>query len=427
MNDADTEFSTELSTAAFNAWIYGLPLIEFAQTRHAIVAAQLARGVTTSVNHLTHGRRLVNAKNRVVTAPNVDTIYSSAFIDLSGGPVTLSLPAAGDRYLSLHLMDAYTNSFCILGTRTTGPSGGTFILAGPTDPAPVGAIRSPTPSVWAVLRVLVDDDDDYPAANRIQDETRVTGPTAALPEQYALRDAPWNEYFTSVQKLIIENPPPATDKAFFDSVSVLGLAPDGGFDADRFSPAEVAEIEAGVKRASEYVRSAGMATRAENGWTYPAANLGDWGQDYRARGLVALSGLGALPPVEATYCGSLTPDGQGFFTDDRCYRLHLDADKMPPARAFWSLTMYERLENGQSFLVGNRLDRYAIRDRTRGLTYNDDGSLDIWIAREDPGGNRTTNWLPAPSEGAYHLSMRCYLAEPELINGTYRLPPIEPA
>jgi len=119
-----TDAVTDLSSAAFDAWIYGLPLIEFAGTRHAIVATQLARGVTTSVNHLTHGRRLVNAKNRVVTAPNVDTLYSSAFIDLSAGPVTLTMPSAGDRYVSLHLMDAYTNSFCILGTRTTGPGGG---------------------------------------------------------------------------------------------------------------------------------------------------------------------------------------------------------------------------------------------------------------------------------------------------------------
>ncbi|HMO43724.1 MAG TPA: DUF1254 domain-containing protein, partial [Phenylobacterium sp.] len=106
---------TDLRAAAREAWTYGLPLVEIATTR--------ARGQTfgQSMNAFAHMRNLANHKARTVTTPNNDTLYSSAQLDLSAGPVTLTLPAAGDRYLSLQLMDAYTNSFAVLGTRTTGP------------------------------------------------------------------------------------------------------------------------------------------------------------------------------------------------------------------------------------------------------------------------------------------------------------------
>ena len=80
-----------------------------------------------------------------MTSPNVDTLYSLAFVDLGNGPATVTLPATGKRYFSLHLMDMYTNSFAVLGTRTNGGDGGAFVLVGPRDAAPAGALRAPTP------------------------------------------------------------------------------------------------------------------------------------------------------------------------------------------------------------------------------------------------------------------------------------------
>jgi hypothetical protein len=125
---------TDLRSAARDAWIYCLPLIETARVRPQ-------RGI----NAFFHFRELATPANRLVTTPNVDTLYSIGFVDLGNGPATVTLPATGERYFSLHLMDMYTNSFAVLGTRTIGGEGGTFTLVGPRDAAPDGAIRAPTP------------------------------------------------------------------------------------------------------------------------------------------------------------------------------------------------------------------------------------------------------------------------------------------
>jgi hypothetical protein len=415
----------DIAAAAREAWIYGLPLIEVANIRFNVASGRASQGQNIGVNHLMHNRRLATANSRSVTAPNVDTLYSGAFIDLLGGPATITLPATGKRYISLQLMDMYTNSFCILGTRTTGPDGGTFTIVGPTQAADPGAIRAPTPWIWALVRLLVDGPDDYAEANRIQDGINLLTGSGRKPGSFATRDAVWHAYFESVQRLLAENPPPATDTAFFHRVAALGLGPQGGFDRNRFSAAQITAIESGVKEAADAVRAINFSAHPDNGWTYPLSDLGVWEQDYSTRAMVALGGLAALPLVEAMYCSPWSPDGKHLFTDNRLYKLSFPRGKLPPAYAFWSLTMYERTPSGQSFLVDNRLNRYAIGDRTRELIYNDDGSLNIWIGREDPGGTRASNWLPAPKSGPYKLSMRCYLPKRELLNGGYKFPPVE--
>jgi len=413
----------DLKTAARDAWLYGLPLIEMAHTRSKMVSARAgAEAVNTArVNAFSHSRVFATPASRTVTAPNVDTLYSSALLDLAGGPITLTLPPTGSRYFSVAFMDMYTNNFAILGTRTIGGDGGTFTLIGP-DAEPVhGAIRSPTVWVWALMRLLATDEADFPAAHAIQDAVILKAPPGRIPPSYAERTAPWAEYFTSVQALIVENPPPATDLALFRRVSALGLGPAGGFDGKRFSQAEGDQIAAGVAEAKALLLNRGKP-RGIQGWTYPPADLGDFGQDYGTRAGVALGGLAALTNPEAIYMRPLAPDGE---FGDGLYRLHFAAGGLPPVGSFWSLTMYEATSDGQFFLTPNPIDRYAIGDRTKGLIYGADGSLDIWIGRTDPGGERRPNWLPAPAQGPYSMSLRAYLPKPAFFNGEYRLPPIE--
>src|SRR6202000_3054001 len=96
----------------------------------------LGAGIPAGSFHSQKG--LATPADRFVTTPNNDTIYANAFIDLRHGPATLTIPSLGDRYASLYLMDMYSNSIAVLGTRTTGQQGGTFTLVGPTDAAPSG-------------------------------------------------------------------------------------------------------------------------------------------------------------------------------------------------------------------------------------------------------------------------------------------------
>ncbi|WP_213980475.1 DUF1254 domain-containing protein [Sphingomonas sp. dw_22] len=129
-----------LAAAARDAWIFALPLIEMAQTR--------ARMAALPANRLFHKRVLATPKDVSVTTPNNDTLYSSAWLNLANGPVRLTIPPSGDRYLSVALMDMYTNNFAVLGTRTIGRDGGSFTILGPgaasDDPL---AVRATTPWV----------------------------------------------------------------------------------------------------------------------------------------------------------------------------------------------------------------------------------------------------------------------------------------
>ena len=408
---------SDLKSAARDAWLYTLPLIEIATTR--------ARGQKLG-HHMgvfAHVRTLANHRHRAVTTPNNDTLYSTAQVDLSAGPVTITLPASGDRYLSLALMDAYTNNFAILGTRTTGPEGGTFRLIGPREAGEgPNVIRAPTDHVWALARILVDGPHDIDAAREVQSGLSMQGPPAEPPGPFASRAADWPEYFASAAALLAANPPPVTDLGLLRAIAPLGL--QDGFDPTRFSKAEAAEIEAGVAEARKAARRGGLGGAAfTDGWSYPSARLGDFDQDYGYRAAVALSGLAALPPAEAMYMraqGSLPGD---LHDGTRAWRLHFPAQGHLPVNSFWSLSLYEATEDGQFFFTDNPLDRYAIGDRTPGLTTNADGSLDIWLGHADPGPERRSNWLPAPA-GPFALFMRAYLPKAELLDGQYRIPAI---
>jgi len=411
---------SDLRTAAREAFIYSLPLIEVATTRERGQALGHRMGV------FAHVRSLATPKHRAVTTPNNDTLYSTAQIDLSAGPVTLTVPASGERYLSVALMDAYTNNFAILGTRTTGPAGGTFRLVGPREAAEGwNVIRAPTDHVWALARLLVDGPHDLAAAREVQGGISMQGPPSDPLGPYANRSADWRDYFASAAALMQANPPPVTDLAILRTLAPLGLL--DGFDPARFSPAEAAEIEAGMAEGRRAVRQGGLGGASfVEGWSYPDARLGDFQQDYLYRGAVALSGLAALPPAEAMYMRAGAPDGSALFDGRRAWRLTFPADRKLPVNGFWSLSLYEATEDGQFFFADNPLGRYAVGDRTPGLTANPDGSLDIWIGHEPPGADRQANWLPAPA-GPFALFMRAYLPRPELLQGYYRMPPVEVA
>jgi hypothetical protein len=409
----------DLKSAAREAWLYGLPLIEMAATR--------AKAAALGANRFVHTRELAGPKSRAVTAPNNDTLYSSAWLDLTKGPVTLSVPLTGDRYISIAGMSMYTDNDFVLGTRASGGAGGHYTIVGPGQAGSgPNVVRLATPHGWLLARVLVDGPDDLPAVRKVQDALTLSGPAGLTPPPaYATRRSPPMEYFASVAELLKSDPPPATDGALFANLTPLGLTATGAFDPKRFDAAAVAEIEAGVAEA----RMALMAVRpggVVDGWSYPRSTLGFYNQDYRFRAAVALAGLAALPPAEAMYLQPATP-GKGRMIDGAGpWKLHFPAGKLPAVNGFWSLTMYEATPDGQFFLVENPIGRYSIGDRTPGLKTNADGSLTIWIARSDPGGEKSANWLPAPAAGAFSLSLRAYLPKEDLRDGRYRLPPLSP-
>lgn len=396
------------ATVARDAYLYALPLIEMAATR-----ARLLKSPGATINTLNHTRTLSDHKARWVTTPNNDTLYSSAFLDLTKGPATLTVPPLGKRYYSVAVMDMFTNNNVVLSTRTIGGEGGTFTLVGPgqvsSGPNPT---RIATPHAWLLIRTLTDGGEDLAAAHQAQDGFRLKGAASAPVTAYATRDAKPADYFATARALLSSDPAPPTDLRMLKrTAAFLGAGP---FDD--------ATAAAGVEQARMIAIFARGRQTFVNGWSYPRANLGDYGQDYLYRAIVALQGLGALPVAEAMYMKAAGDDGAGTFTGDGLYRLTMPAQL--PLDSFWSLSMYEATSDGQFFFTDNPINRYTIGDRTQGLKRNADGTLDVWIGRTDPGGDKSVNWLPAPKTGPFALYLRAYLPRPEMLDGRFRFPAI---
>jgi hypothetical protein len=229
---------------------------------------------------------------------------------------------------------------------------------------------------------------------------------------------------TAANALLIENPPPPTDRRVLGRVAPLGLGATA-FDPGRFSAAEATQIAAGVKEALTLFRGVGFGGKRIGGWLYPATDTGNFFQDYLTRARIAVSGLAALPPAEAMYLAAISPDGKTVFDGEGPWRLRFAVGATPPVAAFWSLTLYASEPNAALFLADNPIDRYTIGDRTPGLRRAADGGLEIFISRADPGGERTANWLPAPANGPFALILRAYLPRRDLITQNYTPPAIE--
>ena len=277
-------------------------------------------------------------------------------------------------------------------------------------------MRVATPHAWLLVRTLVDGAADLDATHRVQDGFALEGTPGATLEPYAERNAAAPEFFASVRSLLASDAPPATDVAVLRRIAAV-------IDLAAPTAAETDAIAAGLANARSALTSAAKRPVFIEGWSYPRPCLGNFDQDYRYRAAVALWGIGALPVAEAMYMRAAGNLENGFFDGLDDYQFRLPANM--PLNGFWSLTMYEAAEDNQLFLAENPLRRYAIGDRTEGLRRNADGSVTLWIGRTDPGGGRTANWLPAPKSGPYSLIMRCYLPRNEMLEGRWRLPPVE--
>jgi hypothetical protein len=164
-----------------------------------------------------------------------------------------------------------------------------------------------------------------------------------------------------------------------------------------------------------------MATRVGpvvNGWQVITDAFGVFGISYLGRAIAARTGLGATPADDALSPHTVS-DADGRPLDgDRDYVLHFERDELPPAQAFWSVTMYD----AEGFPSANPIDRFAIGDRDD-LRFNADGSLDLDLRRVTPGVDRESNWLPAP-RGPLGVTMRLYAPAPEALDGRWSPPPI---
>jgi hypothetical protein len=428
--------SADLRTLGYEAFIYFYPLVTMDVTRKQFVnTPEGTKPGFGPANTFHHIRAYPGADFRAVVRPNFDTLYSSAFLDLTAGPVILRAPDTDDRYYLLPMLDMWTDVFACPGKRTTGTGEQQFVIVGPGEsgelPSGMQVVEAPTPYVWIIGRTQTNGPDDYAAVHKVQNGFSITplrdGPEHSVDSGVDITTEPLRvvngmdalDYLAYAADLMTVNPPHPTDYSILARLRHLGIEAGKPFDANRFDAGQRAEIQAGKDDAlAALLTAAPTLAPSVNGWMTLTDTIGVYGNAYLRRAVVALVGLGANQPEDAVY-PLLTADADGQpLAGEHNYVIHFEADELPPAHAFWSVTMYD----ADGYQVANELDRFAIGDRDP-LTYNGDSSLDLYLQHSNPGPDRESNWLPAPL-GPLGVTMRLYAPKREVLDGHWHPPAV---
>jgi len=427
------------------AYVFGYPLITMEMTRRVMTNTAEPKDNHAPMGQFHHARTYPTASFRDVTAPNADTLYSTAWLDVSKEPYVLSLPDEEDRYYLMPMLDGWTTVFQVPGKRTTGTKAQTYAITGPnwkgTLPEGVVEFKSPTAMVWILGRTYcTGTPDDYKLVHAIQDKYALV-PLSAYGKPYTppagevdskvdmktpVRDQvdkmDSGAYFKLLAALMKDNPPAQEDAPIVAKMAKIGLVPGEEFDISKLDPAVVRGLEEAPKEGiAAIVAEFKTGPTKVNGWEV-LTKTGIYGTDYANRALVTAIGLGANRPQDAIYPTSIADaDGKPYGGANH-YVMHFDKGQTPPADGFWSLTMYD----AQFFFVPNKLDKYTVSPRND-LKYNAGGSLDLYVQHAPPGTDKEANWLPAP-DGKFILMLRLYWPkekDPSILDGTWEPPAVK--
>jgi hypothetical protein len=401
------------STPADRAVLFGFAPYEFARLRNQ---AQLRY----PLNQINHRRTLSDHSARAITTPNNDTLYSSAWIDLSSGPMILELPPSGDRYLSIMLLDPMSDNFEILGSRTTGNSGGRFLFAGPSwsgnPPLGVRVVRCPVDDAWLLARLLVNGESDLSSAIALQSGIRLQAnantqdelkPSTTFPK--INQEAGDPDVFIQTVRAVLDRMPMAHPQAhrgkqLLEAVSTSDLIGRAIQDA---------------KPILMLGNDQGSMTTGH--WSISDKRIGRFGTNDLLRARTALTGFGALVTEEAMYFGARNDQFGQVLNGNNQYSMTIPNSGVP-TDGFWSLSLYEIDPSGRLFFTPNAINRFAIGNRTPSLQFNQ-GRLEILIGANPPSLEKQTNWLPAP-KGPFQLTLRAYLPRRSMLRHRWQPPAI---
>ena len=445
----------EEQAIAVDAYVYFYPLITMDVTRKQFTNIEAGKEFGKGpMNTFSNIPAYPPGDFKGVVRPNFDTLYSSAFLDLTKEPVVVSAPATDGRYYLLPMLDMWSDVFASPGWRTTGTEAQTFLVTPPgwrpdlrerfidefKLPKKTQRIEAPTSYVWVIGRTKTDGPPDYEAVRKIQAGLKITllsewgktptPPTVKVDPSVDMKTAPKvlvdsmpaGQYFSYAAELLKVNPPHITDQPILARMRRLGIEAGKSFDIGTVPPAVKAALEAAPKAGQELMEwKVPTLARVVNYWSMNTDTMGVYGNYYLKRAIIAQLGLGANVPEDAIYPQNLADaDGRPLDGANR-YVLHFDKGATPPVNAFWSITLYD----SEGFQVPNPLNRFAVSSWMP-FRYNADGSLDLYFQGDSPGKDREANWLPAP-KGPFNLTMRLYGPKDEALTGKWNPPAIRRA
>jgi hypothetical protein len=426
---------------AVAAYVYFYPLVTMDLTRRQLTNVATPEGIHGPMNTFVSLTEFPPAEMKAVVRPNFDTLYSSAWLDLTAEPMIASAPDTAGRFYLLPMLDMWSDVFASPGWRTTGTQAGDFALVPPgwngSLPADVVRIDAPTPYVWVIGRTKTDGPADYDAVHRIQAGYRITpmsrwgmpwepvtgtvdpGIDMKTPPKVAVDTMPASKFFAYAAEILKLQPPHVTDQPILAQMKRIGIAPGKSFDLGKLGPAIRAGLESAPEDALKLMAwKIPTLASVTNGWSMNTDTMGVYGNYYLKRAIIAQVGLGANLPEDAIYPLNLADETGKPLEGSNAYVLHFDSGATPPVEAFWSITLYD----DDGFQVANTLNRFAISSWMP-MTYNADGSLDLYIQNASPGPDKEANWLPSP-KGNFNLTMRLYAPRSEALTGKWNPPAV---
>lgn len=433
----------EMRAIAKEAYIYGYPMVDGYRVQYTYFVDKAHPNYKTPWNQINNNARVNTPEDRTVQTPNSDTPYSQLGLDLRAEPWVLTVPVIEkERYFSVQLIDLYTHNYAYIGSRTTGNGGGSFLIAGPNwnGEKPAGitqVIPTETQLAYAIFRTQLFRPDDMENVKRVQagykaqrlSEFLGEAPPQRAAEIHWIQPLKTEEQARSVELFNILNfvlqfcPVHSSETALRAKFATIGVASGNRLDFAAM-PADIRAAYQGAI-ADAWQDFAAIQRKADSGELTSADAFGTRAylqNNYLMRMGGAVLGIYGNSAEEAIYPLYFVDDHRRpLNAAERSYTIRFEPGRLPPANAFWSLTMYDLPDR---FLVANPLQRYLINSpMLPQLKQDADGGLTLYIQHDAPGMDKAANWLPAP-HGPFFLALRLYWPKAEALSGAWKAPPI---
>jgi hypothetical protein len=439
----------EAVAIAIDAYVYGYSLVTTDVTRIQMSNVARVEELRAPLNQFLNVKRYPPADYRGVSAPNADTLYSIAWLDLKE-PQVFSHPDMGKRFHLFPMVDLWMTIFASPGTRTGDGKAANYLLTGPgwKGEVPKGMKHIPSATRYMVIlgRTYADGTDaDYKAANALQAQYKIT-PLSAWGNPFtpvappvdpnpgvSMTDKPQavilamgtEGYFNWLSKRMCDVAPAyAADAPALARFAKIGFEPCKPFELAKLDPAVQAALKDLPRTALDKIGANQSALgKMVDGWEI-TKGLGVYGTDYMKRAVVAAFGWPANLQEDAVYPYTLIDSKGEKLTGANKYTLTFAKGQTPPVNGFWSITMY-LIDQGWWF-VPNTLNKFTVSPRDN-LKANPDGSITLYFQKDSPGKDKESNWLPAP-EGEFIPMLRMYWPKdnaPSILDGSWTPPNVQ--
>jgi hypothetical protein len=433
--------SDEARAIAREAYIYGFPLVDNYRIQYSYFVDRDNPEFKASWNTLVNNARVYTPDDKAIQTPNSDTPYSFVGADLRAEPLVFTVPQVDKgRYYSLQFIDQYTFDFAYVGSRATGNGAASYLLAGPnwkgTAPKGIAVIRSETQFVFVLYRTQLFDSTDIENVKAVQAGYKVqtlseflgqpappAAPAIDFIKPLTAQEDTSLEFFRVLNFILQFCPTHPSEKAMMARFAGIGVGAGKSFDVKALSPEMRKAIEGGMADAwatfKKYKRTqldTGKKSSVDAFGTRQFLN-----GRYLDRFTAAVLGIYGNSKNEAIYPAYFIDSAGQRLVGAKRYALRFAPGQLPPANAFWSLTIYEL---PASLLSANPLNRYLINSvMLPGLARDADGGITLYVQNESPGAEKESNWLPAPN-GPFFAVLRLYWPKPTALNGKWTAPPL---